>query len=139
MALVRIDWNPRLRLLRQLGLVVLPIAGAAAAAVAHWKWHNQPAAIAALAVAAAGFLVGLVRPSLLRPLFVGLNLVTFPIGWVASYLLLTLLFFAVFVPAAAIMKLAGRDPMTRALDRSATSYWLARKQKSELGRYFRQF
>src|SRR5262249_50753012 len=91
------------------------------------------------ALAGIAFTIGLVRPRWLRGLFVGLTLVTFPAGWLVSTALLTLLFFAVFVPAAAIMKLIGHDPMARKRDPKAESYWIVRKGKSEIARYFRQF
>jgi hypothetical protein len=132
MALVKMNWHPSTRILRQFGMLVLPLVCGLFALKTH---HINIAG--GLAVMA--FTVGLARPQWLRGLFVGLTLVTFPVGWLVSYAILTLLFFAVFVPAAAIMKLIGHDPMARKLDRKAKSYWIVRKGKSEISRYFRQF
>jgi hypothetical protein len=139
MALVKIQWQPRRRQLRQFGMVVLPAVCAIATVSAH-RHGAAPRALAALGVvAAAAFLVGLLRPQWLRPLFVGLSLVTFPIGWVVSYAVLTALFVTVFVPAGVIMWLVRHDPMARKLDRSAPSYWTPRDRPSDISRYFRQF
>jgi hypothetical protein len=139
MALVKMNWQPTLRQLRQFGMLVLPIVCGFLAFSAQRKWHQPNAVIAFCSLAVVSFLIGLVQPRLLRGLFVGLSLITFPIGWVMSYVVLTLLFCAVFVPAAAIMKLFGHDPMARKLDRSAASYWIVRKDKSQVSRYFKQF
>ena len=57
--------------------------GMVAAPLAYFRGHPRLAATFwVLAVALR--LVGLVRPSWLRPVFLGLTLATWPIGWVVS-------------------------------------------------------
>jgi len=136
MALVKMNWHPSTRVLRQFGMLVLPLVCGLFALKAR---HHLSLSGGLVGLAVIAFTIGLVRPRWLRGLFVGLSLAAFPIGWLMSYALLSLLFFAVFVPAAAIMKLIGHDPMARKLDRKAESYWIVRKGKSEISRYFRQF
>jgi hypothetical protein len=48
------------------------------------------------------------------------------VGWFNSRVLLTVIFFVVFIPAGIIMRIFGKDPMMRRLDRSADSYRLRR-------------
>ena len=48
------------------------------------------------------------------------------LGWVNTRILMTLMFYAVFTPAALVMRMIGRDAMTRRLDSSATSYRVLR-------------
>ena len=95
--------------------------------VAYVMW----VAAAALGVA------GLIRPSTIRPVYTGLILVTFPIGWVVSYLLLLAMFFLVVTPIGWLVR-RFHDPMDRAFDRQALSYWMTR-DASAPGRYFNQF
>ena len=63
----------------------------------------------------------------------------FPIGWTVSYLLLAAIFFLVLTPIGLVMRLFGRDPMLRALDRSAKTYWVPHNPGADPRRYFKQF
>ena len=46
---------------------------------------------------------------------------------VVSPVVLAIMFFAVLTPMAAIMRLAGKDPMRRRRDPTAPSYWITRQ------------
>ena len=63
-----------------------------AAPLAAWRgqWN---AAVALWGVALVLRVVGLARPQALRPVFLALTLVTFPIGWVVSHLTLAMIFY----------------------------------------------
>ncbi len=61
-----------------------------------------------------------------------------PIGWVLSHALLAAVFYGVVLPVGLAMRLAGRDPMTRRLDRAAASYWVGRERVDGSERYFKQ-
>src|SRR5436190_22888222 len=81
------------------------------AALAGWTWVNGNAT-AALALAVAALAVGplgLVRPAAVRPVFVGALILTFPIGWAVSHLLLGAVFYGVFAPLGLFFRLIGRD------------------------------
>lgn len=62
-----------------------------------------------------------------------------PLGWTFSHLVLGAVFFLVATPTGCILRLTGKDPMERAFDRNATSYWKPHEQVTDPGRYFRQF
>ena len=62
-----------------------------------------------------------------------------PIGWTISHAVLALLYYLLFTPIGLIIRLFGRDPMQRRLDRSAATYWVPHNQDRDAGRYFRQF
>src|SRR5207245_200986 len=53
-------------------------------------------------------LLGLVRPQAIRPLFLGLTAVTYPIGWVVSKVLLVTIFYGMFMPLALFFKVIKR-------------------------------
>jgi len=50
-----------------------------------------------------------------------------------------LVFYLVLTPMGLIMRLLRRDPMLRAYDRAAASYWEAARSQRAASRYFRQF
>lgn len=79
-----------------------------------------------------------VFPSIRRPTYrIAVNL-TYPIGWVIWHLMLVMIYFGWITPAGLLIRLFGRDPMGRRLDRSAGTYWVPRKPTTDVDRYFRQ-
>jgi predicted membrane protein len=75
------------------------------------------AVLVLLAVLAPATLTGLKRAWL----FVG-----FLLGLVVNPLVLSILFFAVITPAAALLRLFGHDPLHRKMATDAKSYWQGR-------------
>lgn len=61
-----------------------------------------------------------------------------PVGWSVSFLLLACVYYAILTPTGLLMRVLGRDPMERTIDRSSTSYWVRRKPVADPRRYFRQ-
>ena len=84
-------------------------------------------------------LVGLVSPQTIRPLFVGLTAITYPIGWVMSHVILSLIYFGVFTPVALAFRIAGRDPLERRFEREAATYWRPKRRTTNMRRYLRQY
>lgn len=90
-------------------------------------------------LAVAGFAVGMARPAWLRPVYVGWMVVVFPIGWLVSHILLALLYYGLFTPLGLLFRLLGRDPLMLRREPERQSYWTAKAQPADVGRYFRQF
>ncbi len=78
-------------------------------------------------------------PRLRRPLYVGMSLATYPIGWLVSHVILLAVFVFVVTPVALLMRILRQDPMQRRFDRSAQSYWVPRRPAEHLHSYFQQF
>ena len=76
--------------------------------------------------AAALVATALAAPVLLAPLNRGWRWLGLALRLVVSNLVLTVLFFAVVTPMAAIMRLLGRRPLALERDRAAASYWFPR-------------
>ncbi|MEN6496183.1 MAG: SxtJ family membrane protein [Thermoguttaceae bacterium] len=136
MSLVEIIWNPSDRQLRQFGLVALvalPLAG--------WVWGGVGTGVfcGTLAAGAVAAVVGLVCPRLLKPFFLALSLAAAPIGLVVSELAMLLIFVGVFLPIGVVIRLLGRDPLSRQLDRQAASYWEPKKPPAGPASYLRQW
>ncbi len=83
-------------------------------------------------------LAAFVVPSAFLPLYVVLTVVTFPIGFVLSHVLIATIFFVLITPFALVMRLLGRDQMTRQIDRTTITYW-SKRTEAKPKRYLRQY
>ena len=72
---------------------------------------------------------GLFARSLLKHVYVAWMKFAFVLGWVNTRLILGIFFYGVVTPIGVIMRLTGWDPLTRKIDRSATTYWVTRPQE----------
>ncbi len=145
--MIEIDFSPDERTLRQFGWIALGGFGLLAA-LAYFEQlmfafglgeARVPVAAGIAGVGLLAALLGAVYPKANRPLFVGLAVLAFPIGFVLSYLILGALFFLVITPTGVVMRLLGRDPMARTFDPDATSYWTPATPARERDDYFKQF
>ncbi|MFH1419532.1 MAG: hypothetical protein ABII12_14750 [Planctomycetota bacterium] len=147
MAMLHVDWNPTRRMLRNFGLIGL-VAFGAVGAMAYWRvflfgsLEADTGAITAYVLWALGAYCGLfaiVAPVAVKPIYVALTVVSYPIGQVVSYLVMAMIYYLVFTPIGIVFKLVGRDSMNRGFDPSAATYWVRRRPPDSAKRYFRQF
>ena len=82
---------------------------------------------------------GWILPRFMRCVYVGMAYEAFPFGFVASFLLLAIVYYVVLTPIGVTMRLFGYDPMKRHFDEGAETYWHPREQRDSLSSYFRQF
>ncbi|MFO0974062.1 MAG: SxtJ family membrane protein [Phycisphaerae bacterium] len=145
--LIKMDWKPSTSQLRQFGWIGL-VAFAALGGLVFWKHRffialspDAARTTATVLWALAGFcgLFAAAAPVVLRPLYVGLMVVSYPIGLVVSNVVLGLIYFGVFTPLALVFRLIGRDALQRRYLPAAPSYWEARTPVTDSRRYFRQF
>jgi len=67
----------------------------------------------------------LLIPSVLRPVYTTWMKIGHAIGWVNTRIILGVLFYILVLPMGIIMRLFGKDPMVRKMDKSASSYRIA--------------
>jgi len=135
--MIAIQWNPSEKQLRQFAGVWFPaFCGLVGWSIGHKTGHWSAVEIGWVL---AGLLSvgGLVLPALIRPIFVGLILLTFPIGWVVSHLLLGLIFYGVVTPIGLILRIIGHDPL-QLKKPSGNSVWKTSVGKTDATRYLRQ-
>lgn len=86
-----------------------------------WGWKSLPNY---LWVSLGGGIViwALLLPNSLRSLYVNWMRVAMVIGHVVNSVILALVFFMVITPMALMMKVLGKDPMSRKLDKNIKSY-----------------
>lgn len=139
MAMIHLDLNPTPRKIREFG-IVSPIMLGLIGLLLAWRFGLSPAwPIALGAVGIALFLLSRMAPVCVRPVYQGLVLVGFPIGWVVSHVVMLLFFFAVLTPIALLFRLVGRDVLSRKWDDECKSYWTEYSRDDRVQRYFRQF
>jgi len=92
---------------------------------------------AILAVVVGG--LGLLKPVMIRWLFVSWMVVAFPIGWTISQLMVGLMFYGIITPVALLFRVRGRDPLCRKPKMDATTYWSAKETPTDVRRYLRQY
>jgi hypothetical protein len=73
-------------------------------------------------VAAMFAFLALVYPPALRPLNALWLKIGQILGWINTWIILGVVYFAVFLPAGMLLRLLHRDPMRRRFDASAISY-----------------
>lgn len=92
---------------------------------------------AALAGLSAFF--SLVYPKANLPIYIGLTIVSYPIGFVLSYVIMGTLFYVLITPVALFFKLTGRDAMNRRFEPEAATYWSEPRPSRGNESYFRQY
>ncbi len=147
MRMIELDFNPGARTLRQFGLIALvafPLLGG----VCYWRGgllgfdFGDATLATSLVLAGLGLVSGTLSwlaPRAIRPLYVGLLVITAPIGFVLSYVILGVLFYLVITPLALILRLVGYDPLKREFEREAETYWVEVEPRASKESYFRQF
>jgi hypothetical protein len=133
---MEINWNPSLRQLRMFGcmsLIALPLTAGL------WSRGSITAVLLATAVGIAIATISLLRPPVLRPLVVALNVATWPLVLFVHELVLLVAFCGVIVPAGILFRIFRRDALQLKIDRRAASYWQPKKQPAGARSYFRRW
>lgn len=137
MSLVRIEYRPsrgQLTIFGAVWLVVFAALGALALSCG-----KMPMAMMVWTAAVVVPAIGWVLPGFMRIAYLGTVLVTFPIGFVLSYLILGTVWFFLITPVGWLMRWLGHDLLARRFDASARSYWVPREEVRGVQRYFRQY
>lgn len=135
MRLIEINWSPSHRQLRQFGwlcLIALPLLG--------WLWQASPTGIAML-FGIAFLVVALAywQPRIIRPLFVGIMVLTAPIGMIAGEFSMLLIYVVIFLPISLIFRIVRRDALQLRIDREAESYWQGKTEPKDVASYYRRY
>lgn len=138
MAIIEINKNPSKRELNWFGLLFLLFFGIVGGIV----WFNTKSLRAPAIIwstAAVIVIVYYAAPQVRRPLYLVWMYAALPLGWIMSHLVLAAIFYGVITPIGLLMRLLGKDPMQRKIDRTATTYWTEHHPGGDAARYFRQF
>jgi hypothetical protein len=135
--MIAIQWNPKRKQLRQFAGIWFPafcalVGWSIARKTGHWHQVEIGWAIAGIISIA-----GLVFPPLIRPIFVGLIMLTYPIGWVVSHVLLGTIFYGIVTPIGLLLRATGHDSLDHKMPKGA-SMWKRLVGKTDVASYLRQ-
>src|SRR2546423_1845699 len=85
---------------------------------AHYPFFFYPGA--------ALFVLGLLLPQTLKPIYIGWMALAFTIGLIVSTVLLTLFFYLIVTPLGLAARCFGKDFLARRWDTKISTYWLQR-------------
>jgi len=124
--------------IRDIRLVFIIFAGIFA--LFAYKYWPSTTSYVLVSVAVVLTVILPIAPRALTPLFKAWLKLAHALGFVNTRILLTVLYYAVLTPTGLIMRVAGRDPMKRKLDK-ADGYWerCTIEGLKDRGRYERQF
>lgn len=137
MSLIRLNRHPSRRQLAVFGIAWFAFCALVSARL--WRHGAHSSAIILAALGTVIPLVGIVVPATLRWLYVGLSYATYPIGFVISHVVLTIVYFGVVTPIGLVVGLCGYDPLERKFEREKRSYWKIRRDRPTPQSYFRQY
>jgi len=146
--MIDLDFDPDEKTLRQFGFIAL-FGFSAIAALAWFElfifaagWLGEARETVVYSLLGAGAVtavLSLIYPKANRPIFVGLSILAFPIGFVLSYVIMGTLFFVVITPIGVLVRLFAEDPMHRAFEADSDSYWSDCRADRPNESYFKQF
>ena len=73
------------------------------------------------------FASAVLRPAVLRPLYIFWMRLAFALAWINTRLILSLIFYLMLTPIGLAIKLFGIDLLDRRIDRKAGSYWKSKE------------
>lgn len=135
--MIEINKNPQAKELSQFGVIWLPALLLLAVLLVTRRFETSLWTIILCAGAGVSMAAGLIQPMLLKWVFISLQYVTFPIGFVVSYLLLAIVFFLLITPLGFLLRMFGYDPVDYRM--RIGSMWHVRQPVIEQASYFRQF
>jgi hypothetical protein len=135
--MIEIQWNPERKQLRQFAGIWFPafcglIGWMVGAKSGHWG-----AAQAGWVVGGLLSVAGIVCPPAIRPVFVALILLTYPIGWVVSHVLVGGIFYLLVTPIGLVLRITGHDPL-QLKPPTGNSLWKSPVGKTDSASYLRQ-
>jgi hypothetical protein len=114
--------------------------GLAVAALVYFWFHRPVAAAVIAAVAVSIALIALASPlGLYKGLARALDRFAYGVGSVITWVLMTLLFYLVFLPLGAVLRARGKLAISKGADRRLTTYWKPTESEKTPESYRKQF
>lgn len=130
----QINTNPSDRQLRQFGMICI---FAFPMLAALWVLGTTAIVVGVIAGAICA-LLGFVAPRFLRPVFIAVTVMTFPIGLVVGELILLMIWLGLFLPMALVFRIIGRDALRRRSSTDAETFWVPRSAPRNVRKYYQQ-
>lgn len=140
--MIELNLNPPVRQLRQFGWIALfgfPLVGIllGLGPIGNLGTTFFYVMLGVGAVMGAGAALGLAWA--IRPVYVVMTVIAWPIGMVVSTVLMALVFYGMFTPVGLLFRVLGRDPLNRKIEPSTKSYWIPRRGQRRPESYLRLY
>ena len=137
--MLKVNWDPDRQALKEFGNAALALL-TAAGLLSHW-WMGMDArwALCFSLVGLLIYIISLLCAPLTKVLYIGILVVTLPIGWVVSHVALVIVYYLVLTPTGLACRLMRRDPLKRRFDDKATTYWIPHTPPDDVKRYLNQY
>lgn len=128
--------NPTERTLRQFagGWFIVFLA----AAVRQGLHGHRTLGVALVLIGLIG-LAGMIKPSIVKHLFIGAATAAFPLGWLLAQVILAIMFYVILMPMALICRWRGRDSLQLRRQTARSSFWVPRGEPPPPENYLKQF
>ena len=105
------------------------------AAALFWYRGKMTSSVISIGIAVLLALIGLFVPAVAKVFHRVWYRIAFALGWVNSRILLTIIYYLIFVPYGVISRLAGRDPLN-VRSAAGESYWHKREKTRQTREQF---
>jgi hypothetical protein len=139
MALVSLNLKPSQKQLKDFGFISLVMCFVIGLALFGLDKIPAIGFMIFCLVGVALYVLSRISVALIKPIYLGMILLTYPIGWVVSHLMMALFYYGIITPVALLFRLLNRDPLCRRYEPDADTYWIPCKKKRPAKDYFRQF
>ena len=139
MRLIEINRDPTRSQLRGFGAIWFPLFCGVVALIVWRAADSEISWYVGGGASGLSLLFAFAAPKALKPVFLTLIVLSFPIGWVVSHLLMGLVYYVVLTPVGLGLRLLGVDPLNRRFNRDDITYWEELPPPPPKERYFRQF
>lgn len=108
---------------------------------AWFGWFNNQEQIGVLLgfLAAALPIAGLLYTPSIKFIYRALSILTYPLGWVLSHVILFIIYFGIMTPIGLAAKSVGHDFINKVKDKKKNTYWEKIKRPAVASSYFKQF
>ena len=104
-----------------------------------WKGKNY-ARICFSLWTAAFFILGLVIPSALKPVYKAWMVMSVIMGFIMTRIIMVVIFYMIVTPVGFVASIIGKNFLDMKIDKTAKSYWMVREMvQKEKSDYERQF
>ncbi|MCX5908702.1 MAG: SxtJ family membrane protein [Deltaproteobacteria bacterium] len=91
-------------------------------------WRKGQIGFIFLGIGAAFLLIGIIEAGFLRPIYRVWMRLAMLMALIMTHLILAVLYYALFSPAALVMRMLGKDPLKLKVANDAGSFWVKRPQ-----------
>ena len=109
--------------IRKFGLVIAIALGVIGIFISL-KTHNLDVSIWLFGLGLLFLILGIILPSILRPVYRIWMLLAYFIGGIVSRVILTVLFYVVLTPTGLVLRLFGKDVLDQRFEKDRESYWI---------------